>query len=151
MVQASPQELRDFASRLQPADFSQAIGDLPVISLLGSMEETKRPNTFLAQWAPHMAGFGNDLRRGIEAFRSVATKAADSFESTDLSATDIMAREIGGVRANQPTEPGEPPKPEQPPAPPPKVEETPDVPNDVDILAPGPVFPSGGSREAVTD
>ncbi|WP_020386852.1 hypothetical protein [Kribbella catacumbae] len=134
MVQVSPQELQDFAGMLEPADFAQINGDMSAINLRGGMPEADGPNAFVAQWAPHMTGFATDLLSGIEGFSTIATKAADSFESTDLSATDVMAKANGETRTGQWSQPGELPRQPQPPA----AVNQPQPPSDpdVDILAP---------------
>jgi hypothetical protein len=152
MVQVSPQELRDFAAMLHPADFDALAQRLAGFDLSGGMPDAGKANDFLKKWTPQVAGFGQDLGRGVEAFGTVARNAAARFETTDQvsagrfqttdqNATDIIATELNPNRPRDWTNPGDLPAVPPPPpvvSDPPKPAVTTTDDPDVDILAPGP-------------
>ncbi|TCC04235.1 hypothetical protein [Kribbella soli] len=151
MVQVSPQELRDFAAMLHPADFNALAQRLTGFDLSGGMPDAATANEFIKKWAPQVAGFGQDLGRGVEAFGTIAQNAAARFETTDQvsagrfqttdqNAKDIIATELNPVRPRDWTDSEGLPLPPPPPvvSDPPKPAATTTHDPDVDILAPGP-------------
>jgi hypothetical protein len=149
MVQVSPQELRDFAARLPAASFTALAQQLPGFHLGGGMPAADKANQFVKQWAQQVAGFGVDLDRGVDAFRTVAQNAAARFETTDQSAKDVFAEELNPFRGRDwTTSDALAPAAEKPPAdtrPPATTADDPEV----DILAPGPFGSAGGSNRPV--
>ncbi|MFF0338323.1 hypothetical protein [Kribbella sp. NPDC004875] len=110
MVEVTPQELRDFSAMLHPADFAPLARALPGFELGGGgMPDADKLSDFVKQWAPEAAGFSLDLRRGIDAFGTVARNSADAFETTDQvaagrflvadqHASEIVADQLGQFR-----------------------------------------------------
>ncbi|GAB3406570.1 hypothetical protein [Flindersiella endophytica] len=100
MPQMDPVEMRRFAGALPHADFSRVNGDLPTL-LPSGMEEVQSPNEFLADCSVPMVGFNRDFLHGIEVFRTIAQKAADSFEAVDADHARIMNDLVGDARTDQ--------------------------------------------------
>jgi hypothetical protein len=102
-VDADIDKLRQFVRMLTPVDLSQI---KLVDDVLGGMPEAEDPNQFIYAWAPHVAGFADDLLRGVKAFQTVAGNAADSIHGVDVRSAGIFAKEISAFRGQQPSESG---------------------------------------------
>jgi hypothetical protein len=148
MVQVSPQQLRDFATNLPPADFTALAEQLKSYDLGGGMPSAGDTGNFVHGWAMQLAGFSKDLSRGIEVFGTMASTAADRFKATDVDQagrvqttdqeiSDVISDVITDFRDTTPTDTDKPPSDNSKPAPaqgdqkvePPKPHEQ--------ILAPG--------------
>ena len=115
MVQVSPQELKDFAKNLPPADFTTLAGQVQGYDLCGGMPAAIDTGNFVHRWAQQLAGFSKDLSRGIQVFATMANTAADQLGATDkdqarrIETTDerikqVMADVIDQFRDSTPTD-----------------------------------------------
>ena len=95
-MKVSPEELRNFAGSLDPdglrADLSGSGEEVASLRIDSAMQETHDPNNFIAAWGPLLARTATDLARCVGTLSTVASTAADQFETTDGNHALIMRK-----------------------------------------------------------